>query len=410
MRSKPIVAMVTDAIAPFNNGGKEQRYRELAPRLRRYADVHVYSMHWWDGPRTMVQDGVTYHAICPFVPLYAGRRRSIAQALLFSLACLRLCFRRFDVLEADHMPYIHLLALKLVTVLRRKRFVVTWHEVWSARQWTDYLGPAGRFAWRLERWSMSLPDCIIAASPQTADRLRDQIGYEVPIVTAANGVDLALIAHVPAAADPFDMISVGRLLSHKRFDLLIDCVALLAAAGKPQRCCIVGNGPERQSLHEQADRLGVGHLVEFRHDVDSPAELLSLVKASRLFLFPSEREGFGIAALEAIACGVPVITTSAPDNLARDLVERSAHGVICEPTATALASAVDLAGARHDDGLEHRDDEWLAEYDWAAIVEYVAHALRVRRSKRVEPYSPPGLSPWRPDRSAVPATAPASVR
>jgi glycosyltransferase involved in cell wall biosynthesis len=408
-RSKPIVAMVTDAIAPFHNGGKEQRYRELAPRLLAYADVHVYSMHWWDGPRTMVQDGVTYHAICPFVPLYAGGRRSIPQALLFSLACLRLCFARFDVLEADHMPYIHLLALKLVTLVRRKRFVVTWHEVWGPHQWADYLGPAGRIAWWLERWSMSLPDCIVAASPQTAERLRQQTNGSAQVVTAANGVDLALIARVPAAADSVDVISVGRLLGHKRFDLLIDCVALLADGGNPRRCRIVGDGPDREALHLQAERLGVGHLVDFRHDVDSPAELLSLVKSSRLFLFPSEREGFGIAALEAIACGVPVITTSAPDNLARELVGRSARGVICDPTAAALATAVACSAAQDDDPLETGGDDWLAEYDWTTVAECVADALMVRGSTQFEP-SAPASSPWDDQLPAVSATPATSAR
>lgn len=45
--------MVTDAIAPYHHGGKEQRYDELAARLTQYADVHVYTMRWWrSGPRT----------------------------------------------------------------------------------------------------------------------------------------------------------------------------------------------------------------------------------------------------------------------------------------------------------------------------------------------------------------------
>src|SRR3954468_10601516 len=60
-----------------------------------------------------------------------------------------------------------------------------------------------------------------------------------------------------------------------------------------------------------------------RHDVDGREELYSLVKGAGAFVFPSEREGFGIAALEALACGVPAVTTAAPDNLARHPVGRS---------------------------------------------------------------------------------------
>lgn len=64
------------------------------------------------------------------------------------------------------------------------------------------------------------------------------------------------------------------------------------------------------------------------------------MKAARVAVFPTAREGFGIAVLEAIACGVPVVTTSAPDNLARHLVARSATGVVRDPSAEAIAEAV----------------------------------------------------------------------
>jgi glycosyltransferase involved in cell wall biosynthesis len=371
----PVIAMVTDAIAPYHRGGKEQRYQELVPRLNGYADVHVYTMQWWRGSRTTTHAGVTYNAICRFMPLYRGERRSIAQAIVFALACFRLLFVRFDVLEADHMPYLQLFPLKLVALLRRKRLVVTWHEVWDRAQWRRYLGRAGLLAWWLEGAAMRLPDCTIAASTHTAERLKDRNRGGGPVVVAPNGVDLELVVRTPPAINAVDIVSVGRLLAHKRLDLLLECVALLASAGKPRKCRIVGDGPERQRLIAQASRLGIGHLVDFRHDVDSSEELLSLVKASRLFVFPSEREGFGIAALEAIACGVPVITTSAPNNLARHLVERSARGVVCEPTAEALADAVEAAlSEAHDIALEP-DSVWLAEYDWSIIAARIAGAL-----------------------------------
>ncbi len=98
-------------------------------------------MHWWDGPRTLVRDGVSYHAISPLIQMYGVQRRSIEQALVFALCCLRLVTKRFDVIEADHMPYIQLATLKLVALIRRKRLVVTWHEYWGPEYWREYLGP-----------------------------------------------------------------------------------------------------------------------------------------------------------------------------------------------------------------------------------------------------------------------------
>ena len=138
------LAFVTDAIYPYHQGGKEVRYHELTRRLASQASVHVYTMKWWDGPAVVRAHGVTYHAISPLLPLYRGKRRSIMQAIVFALACLRLAFRRFDVIEADHMPYIQLFSLRLVATLRRRRLFVTWHEVWGSDYWRSYLGRAGR--------------------------------------------------------------------------------------------------------------------------------------------------------------------------------------------------------------------------------------------------------------------------
>ncbi len=391
--------MVTDAIAPYHRGGKEQRYDELASRLTEYADVHVYTMKWWRTHRaTTRRDGVAYHAICPFLPLYRGERRSVAQAAMFALASLKLLFARFDVLEADHMPYLQLFPLKLVVLLRRKRMVVTWHEVWDRSQWSRYLGRPGAVAWWLEQRAMRMPDCIIAASPETAERLNERIAGRVPVIVAPNGIDLDLVTRTPAAADAADVVSVGRLLRHKRFDMLLQTIALLDKAGKPITCRIIGDGPERDALRAQASRLGITHLVDFRHEVRSSEELLSLLKASRVFVFPSEREGFGIAALEAIACGLPVITTTARDNLAQHLVQRSARGVLCDHDPKSLARAIEAQLSVWAAQPAALDQDWLGEYDWTAITARIARALAVEA-----PPVPPEFRPALPPAEGLPA-------
>src|ERR1039457_5153944 len=144
---RPVVALVTDAIFPYHRGGKEIRYHELGRRLAGRAEVHVYTMHWWDGPRVRTDEAVTFHAISPLFPMYTQSRRSLKQAIFFALACLRLMAVRFDVLEADHMPYMQILMLRFVATVKRKRFVVTWHEVWGKSYWREYLGWAGFVAW-----------------------------------------------------------------------------------------------------------------------------------------------------------------------------------------------------------------------------------------------------------------------
>lgn len=374
-----VVAMVSDAIYPYHRGGKEIRYHELGRRLAERAQVHVYTMQWWDGAQQRTEDSVTFHAISPLHALYSGDRRSVRQALLFAIACFRLLFRRFDVLEADHIPYFQVIVLRVVAWLKRRPLVVTWHEVWGRSYWREYLGWAGPAAWAIESLAMRLPDHVIAASPQTAERLR-QVGiYRGAITEAPNGIDTELIRSVQPDEASTDLVVVGRLMAHKRVDMLLEAVAQLNAEKRPVSCRIIGDGPERSRLHELARSLEIEHLIDFRHDVGEQKDVYALMKAARMFVFCSAREGFGIAVLEALACGLPVITTSAPDNLAQHLAARSAHGIICEPSSRDIAAAVKdlLDRLQPEDRPGGNDEPWLVEYSWDTTAGRVAEALGI---------------------------------
>jgi N-acetyl-alpha-D-glucosaminyl L-malate synthase BshA len=76
----------------------------------------------------------------------------------------------------------------------------------------------------------------------------------------------------------------------------------------PSKLLMIGDGPERQNAEELCRCLGIYHDVRFLGKQDQMDEILSI---SDLFLLPSQYESFGLAALEAMACGVPVISTNA---------------------------------------------------------------------------------------------------
>ena len=138
--TRPVVALVSDAIYPYFRGGKEFRYHELSARLGQRADVHVFTMKWWDGPSTRREGHVTFHAASRLYAMYAGQRRSFREAIFFALGCFRLLWFRFDVLEADQFPNFHIFTLRVVAWIKRKPLTVTWHEVWGRDYWRQYLG------------------------------------------------------------------------------------------------------------------------------------------------------------------------------------------------------------------------------------------------------------------------------
>jgi glycosyltransferase involved in cell wall biosynthesis len=336
-------------------------------------------MKWWDGPPTMHDGGVTFRATSRLYPMYSGERRSYREAVFFALSCLRLFRFHFDAIEADQFPTFHIFTLRLVTWVKRQRLTVTWHEVWDRKYWCEYLGLAGNFAWLIQWLAMRAPDHLIAASAETAIRLHEVLGEHASISVIPNGIDLDGIQNSHPNDKRVDLVTVGRLLPHKNVDMLLETVALLHAAGRPVTCLVIGDGPQRAALYERARELGIEHAVEFRHDVWEQKDVYSLIKAARVAVFATAREGFGIAVLEAIACGVSVVTTSAPDNLAQYLVARSAAGIVCAPSAQAIADSIQvlLTDPRGTQDEPAAQETWLNEHGWDFAADQVARALGI---------------------------------
>jgi len=375
---------------PHSHGGREFRYQAVLPRIAEHVDIHVYTMRWWSGPKVYTENGVTFHAICPRVPMYRkDGRRSIIQGIIFALFSLRLLTCSFDVLDVDQIPYFHVFPLRLIATIRRKPLVATWHEVWGPEAWVAYLKWLGWLGWFVEITSIRMPDNIISASVQTTERLRQFLGEEASITTIPNGIDIAAIAEVPASPHQVDIVTVGRLIEHKRVHVLLDVISSLHARGIYATARIIGDGPDREALQKQAKTLGIDSAVEFCCDVAEQKELYSLIKAARIFVSLSTREGFGIAVLEAIACGVPVLTTTAPNNLAQYLVAQYSLGSVCGPQTAEIIDATAEILSQADVGRSPAADSWIEEYGWETMVQRI---VNIYRPGLIEPVSPTAIS------------------
>lgn len=376
------VAFVSDGVLPFNTGGKERRLFEITRRLAAAGvEVHVYTMKWWPGPRTLLLDGVHLHAVGRRRSLYQGERRSIGQAVLFGLSTIRLLGARFDVVDVDHMPYFPLFTARVVCWLRRRRLVATWHEVWGADGWRQYLGRLAVFGTVVERWAARLPDEIISVSAQTSDRLVRELGVRVPVHTIPPGIALSDVAAQPAAEPRVDVLFAGRLLANKNVDLLLRAVVLLLPDRPGLRCRIVGEGPERPRLMALRDELGLAAAVEFSDFVPDD-EIYGVMKSASVLALPSVREGFGCVVVEANACGVPVVTVDHPDNAARHLIASGRNGYLADVDAAdfarALASALDAAPDMDSRSVAERAGHLR---DWDEVATAV-HGTLMRRATR----------------------------
>ena len=335
-------AVVEDAVGPWSKGGREIRYAALMPRLARHGvSVELFTMRWW---RTEVppQGEVRLVAICPLIPMYAGERRSIWQAARFAFGTLRLLSHDFDVLVADQMPILPLFPLRIVAWLKRVKLVVQWHEVWGAEYWHEYLGAAGRVASSLEWCTARLADHVVAGSADVRDRL---LAVGVPrdrLSVVPNAIDRHRLEAVSGEPHGAEVVSVGRLIAHKRVDEAIRTVARLRDRGRPTSLTVIGDGPERGGLERLAAELGLTDEVVFAGSPDAQEDVWSWLRGARVLLFPSEREGFGLVPAEALALGTPVVVVDHPRNDATRLVDEGRTGSIVPPDdLDALASAVE---------------------------------------------------------------------
>jgi glycosyltransferase involved in cell wall biosynthesis len=69
-------------------------------------------------------------------------------------------------------------------------------------------------------------------------------------------------------------------------------------------------------------------------------DIYRYMKTAKVFVLPSKREGFGIVALEALACGTPVITTNLPSNAAKNLIIDNVYGSVINPKSKDFADAI----------------------------------------------------------------------
>lgn len=124
------------------------------------------------------------------------------------------------------------------------------------------------------------------------------------------GIDLARFAYrdPPPLPPTPTLLAVGRLSPEKGFGILVQAVSLLAKSGRDVKLRIVGEGPARSELATTIDKLGLADQVELAGE-QPPETVLEELQAADLFCMSSFNEGLPISLMEAMAVGVPVVTT-----------------------------------------------------------------------------------------------------
>jgi glycosyltransferase involved in cell wall biosynthesis len=217
----------------------------------------------------------------------------------------------FAVVHA-HTPFgLGLSALRLAG-RRDLPFVVSYHT--PTAEYADYLTSSPRLesgierlSTRYERWFLSHADVVVVPSAETRTQLAE-IGVDAAVEVVQNGVDVERFAPVDPTAfrDRHDLSGrlVGYTGRHGFEKRLPDIVRAVARMDDDVTVVFGGDGPARESV----ERAARDHGVDARFFGFLPREELpAFYSALDVFAFPSPVETQGLVALEAIACGTPVV-------------------------------------------------------------------------------------------------------
>jgi glycosyltransferase involved in cell wall biosynthesis len=260
------------------------------------------------------------------------------------LACLLALTRRFRRFAPDvvhtHLYYANVLGRIATRFADGPPVVTTLHNP----DYTFEARPTALFAAKkaLDRFTGRRNAVLLAVSEAVAEDYRRNMGWAT-IRVIRNGVDVEEYApgDAPQAGEAWSsagtrLLAVGRLHAQKGHGVLLEAIARCREHGLALSLALVGEGPLRAGLEEQAHRLGIEGQVQFLGRRDDVRELL---RAAEIFVFPSLYEAVGIALLEAMACGAAVVASRAGG--IPEIVQDGESGVLVRPgDASDLATAL----------------------------------------------------------------------
>ena len=384
------IALVYDVLYPETIGGVEKRIHEVGIRLaQRGHEVHLFPMRMQDGKTIIIRDGLVIHQVCRQIGLYTKGRRSIFQALWYSLHLFPILLKvQADIIDCQNFPYFPVIISRLTSFLKGIPCLITWHECWGT-YWYRYLGPAGFFGLLIEKTTLLLSVSALAVSDHTSQRMRSE-GYSRNLPIVPNGITLAEIERIVPCEESVDILFLGRFIPEKHPELLIEAIRILTEEIDSLSCELIGDGPMMPEIRAMIDELDLSGRISLPGFVSRYEEVIARMKSARIFVLPSEREGFGIVCLEAMACGLPVITTRFPMNAATDHVLPGC-GYAAQADAKDIAAGIRMFLTQKPDAERIR--RYVCRHDWDSITcsleqIYLEHIRKRSKHEPVEPVSP----------------------
>ena len=229
--------------------------------------------------------------------------------------------------------YSHYLlnTLKAIPIRQKYHIPIVAMEHWSQMAYI----PISKSTISTAKRVYSSIDQLLTVSSALKDNILRQIGIDSTVVPNMVSQEFHYLPSEQSEKDSIQLIATGRLIPEKHFDMLIQAIANIPSL--PLRLSIIGNGAEKYKLQQLINKLQIGHKVRLLGH-KSKQEIVTLLQQSDIFVLPSQSETFGVAYIEALACGLPIIATDCGGP--RDIVTKENGLLIPTNNQTALEQAI----------------------------------------------------------------------
>jgi alpha-1,6-mannosyltransferase len=357
------VVRLANAIAP-HSGGLRTALRELGAGYARAGHEPVLIMPGLEPRDEQTEQGRVITVPGPLVPGTGGYRVITARRSLKRL---------LEDLEPDRLEVSDRTTLRWTGEWAAEhgiRSMMISHD--SLAGLLRVLSPPGmtmqRLADRMNRASAEAYDVVVCTTRWAADEFQR---LAVPnVVRVPLGVDLTSFSpdrydeklrSTLVARDEHLLVHCSRLSPEKRPERPIATVAELRRRGVRAVLVVIGDGPRRRSLESKA----AGLPVRFLGHVADRALLARLLASADVAIAPGPVETFGLAALEALASGTPVVVSS--ESALPEVIGNA--GLTAGDDVASYADAVERLLARDRDERRHVAREQAARFDWQTAVD-----------------------------------------
>jgi glycosyltransferase involved in cell wall biosynthesis len=303
------ILRVVGDIYPDVTGGLEIHAHEMSKMQAGYGhEVTVFTSNNGNHPEEEFKDG---YRIIRYRRLIKVFGNSISSDLLFKLVGNR---KNVDIIHAHSHLFLSTNLCALMRAIGSSPLVISNHGLMSASApvWFNKL-----YLQTIGKWTLNRADKIICYTEGEKDKI-ENLGISCnKIAIIHNGVDTALFT--PRGSDRVankkQVLWVGRHVQGKGVEYLVEAFARVIKKDPDTHLVLVGDGPEKNAIEERIKKLHLQTSVTLIEYLDN-GELPLIYKNSDVFVLPSLMEGVPRTILEAMACGVPVVTTDHLTHLA----------------------------------------------------------------------------------------------